>query len=330
LQIIYGHHPFKLPTNTQGRDYVIGDLHGCTDLLDKLLAAVEFDKSKDRLFSVGDLIDRGPDSLSCLELLLEPWFFAVMGNHELMLLECFLPYLECSKLTSLAEIRESDHFKSGGDWVLAHYLPEHARMTEEFNRCLHKVVAMPLIIVVGEGASRFNIVHAELVRPNYRMGGQAVWLDSDLDRWLEEKTIPDDTYERLLWGRLLSYSNRFAKKKFESVQTGLSTTFCGHTPLPSPCQILSHLCLDTGAYFTLDNDIDDEWSGLTLFDIRFNNWLTASYRHEKVFYGDFVLNHDPFMSRLNSGFPAIDQLTIELKNMINISSTRQLSPKLKG
>jgi len=54
-------HICKLPTNQAGKDYVIGDLHGCYELLERLLDAVGFDKSKDRLFSVGDLIDRGPD-----------------------------------------------------------------------------------------------------------------------------------------------------------------------------------------------------------------------------------------------------------------------------
>jgi len=58
----------KLPTNTTGKDFVVGDLHGCYDLLESLLGAVSFDKSKDRLFSVGDLIDRGPNSLRCLRI----------------------------------------------------------------------------------------------------------------------------------------------------------------------------------------------------------------------------------------------------------------------
>lgn len=56
-------------TNTQGRDFIVGDMHGCRAMIDTLLAHVGFDGSRDRLFSVGDLVDRGPDSEGCLDLL---------------------------------------------------------------------------------------------------------------------------------------------------------------------------------------------------------------------------------------------------------------------
>ena len=78
----------KMPPNVDGRDYVIGDIHGCFDELIKLLKHIRFDKEKDRLFSTGDLIHRGPKSEECLKLLSdrnnkgERWFFPVLGNHE--------------------------------------------------------------------------------------------------------------------------------------------------------------------------------------------------------------------------------------------------------
>lgn len=273
----------KLPFNTIGNDYVIGDLHGCYDLLERLLAKVQFDPGKDRLFSVGDLVDRGPDSIHCLQLLDEPWFYAVMGNHEEMLLECFLPYMEGGKLTSLDDINDSDCVKNGGDWVLAHYLPKQEQMTDEFSRYLLKVLAMPFIIIVGEGTYRFNIVHAELVRPDYRIGGQPVWLDSDLDQWLENQTIPEDTFERLLWGRLIMATNRFTKNKFDSNQPGLSLTFCGHTPTLEPLQVLSHLCIDTGAYMPyMTQTLSDGIYSLTIYDISRSKWLSASYQREEI------------------------------------------------
>jgi serine/threonine protein phosphatase 1 len=68
--------------NTRGRDFVVGDIHGWLEPLQAELDAVCFDPAVDRLFSVGDLIDRGPDSEQCLLLTREPWFFAVRGNHE--------------------------------------------------------------------------------------------------------------------------------------------------------------------------------------------------------------------------------------------------------
>lgn len=70
------------PANTLGRDFVVGDLHGCVDVLRALLHDVRFDPARDRLFSVGDLVDRGPASEAALELLDRPWCHVVRGNHE--------------------------------------------------------------------------------------------------------------------------------------------------------------------------------------------------------------------------------------------------------
>ena len=59
------------PLNRHGRDYVIGDLHGQWQALQRALGEVAFDPARDRLFSVGDLADRGPDSLRCLQIIVE-------------------------------------------------------------------------------------------------------------------------------------------------------------------------------------------------------------------------------------------------------------------
>ena len=71
-----------------GRDLVIGDLHGHFDTLEHALAALAFDTARDRLFSVGDLIDRGPRSRDAIEWLTAGRFAgAVRGNHELMMVD---------------------------------------------------------------------------------------------------------------------------------------------------------------------------------------------------------------------------------------------------
>ena len=75
--------------NRGGRDFVVGDLHGAFRVLDAALERVRFDPDRDRLFSVGDLIDRGPESLRCLEFLGKPWFHAIRGNHEDDLLDLY-------------------------------------------------------------------------------------------------------------------------------------------------------------------------------------------------------------------------------------------------
>ena len=55
------HKHYKL--NTEGRDFVIGDLHGCYDEFLAVLADISFDTKIDRMFSVGDLIDRGKNRI---------------------------------------------------------------------------------------------------------------------------------------------------------------------------------------------------------------------------------------------------------------------------
>ncbi|HEV7474789.1 MAG TPA: metallophosphoesterase [Pyrinomonadaceae bacterium] len=68
-----------------GRTIVVGDIHGCYDELEDMLAKLNF-AADDRLISVGDLITKGPKSREVLDkFMTEPRFSAVIGNHDLAL-----------------------------------------------------------------------------------------------------------------------------------------------------------------------------------------------------------------------------------------------------
>ncbi|MHC5064302.1 MAG: metallophosphoesterase [Planctomycetota bacterium] len=65
------------------RRIFIGDIQGCLDALNRLLSAVDFDPSRDRLHPVGDLVNKGPDSVAVLARLHKLDAQPVLGNHDL-------------------------------------------------------------------------------------------------------------------------------------------------------------------------------------------------------------------------------------------------------
>jgi serine/threonine protein phosphatase 1 len=197
---------------------VVGDIHGCFATLDLALEEIGFDTSRDRLFSVGDLVDRGPESARALEYLQKPWFHAVRGNHEQMLLDAADQNPRKLYLW----------WANGGVWFVDE--------TEEMQAALTRAIAeLPLIIEVGIHAGAVGIVHADVPR---KMSWQ-VFVDA------VEAGNPK-AVETALWGR-----NR-AMGRVKKGVAGVDRVFCGHTPMMGGIRAVGNVyCIDTGAVYGL-------------------------------------------------------------------------------
>ncbi len=68
-----------------GRLIAVGDIHGCHAEFAEMLSQLEL-KADDRLVLLGDLVNRGPDSVKVLELARSTGAISLLGNHELRLL----------------------------------------------------------------------------------------------------------------------------------------------------------------------------------------------------------------------------------------------------
>lgn len=100
-------------------DYLIGDLQGCCDAFDRLLAELQFSPSRDRLWVLGDLVNRGPASVATLSRLRDLAASAVclLGNHDLHLLAVAAGVRPEHRSDTLREILDSPQRDHWIDWV---------------------------------------------------------------------------------------------------------------------------------------------------------------------------------------------------------------------
>lgn len=204
--------------NTAGRDFVVGDIHGCFDVLRGELAAVAFDESRDRLFSVGDLVDRGPSSAEAVEWIARPWFHAVRGNHEQMAIG-----------VASGKHDWSNYAMNGGSWFLA--------LDDDLQQLIAQVFdTLPYAIEVETSAGLVGIVHAEVAGNNWQEFVEA--LDADASR-----TKLRNIHESALWARSkITY-------QLEYLIDGVHRVYVGHTPVKAPVTLGNVTYIDTGAVF---------------------------------------------------------------------------------
>lgn len=102
---------------SQKRRVFIGDIQGCREELEALLEAVSFDPTADELHPVGDLVNRGPDSLGTLRLLQSLDAGGVLGNHDLHVLAASRGRREPSRRDTFQDILEAEDRDELLEWL---------------------------------------------------------------------------------------------------------------------------------------------------------------------------------------------------------------------
>ncbi len=198
--------------NTKGKDYIVSDLHGCYHGFCALLQEIGFDKKVDRMFSVGDLVDRGPNNYKCLMLMYEDWFIPVKGNHEDLFYKA---------------IREDGMYLwtvNGGNW--------HDRDDVLIGDVADDANALPVFITLEHSSGkRVGISHAE----------------APTGDWNDVDTIEKDSHEHMaaIWGRTrIEYGGLPIDN--------IDYTVHGHTIIRRPRIVGNSLYIDTGSFLGLD------------------------------------------------------------------------------
>jgi len=218
--------------NATGRDYVVGDIHGMFTTLQELLEEVDFDESKDRLFSVGDLVDRGPESIAAIDWLAKPWFSACRGNHEQFALDADDP-----------EQFELWVNHNGGQWWLDVDENDRPRYVEAFAN-------MPLAMEVETSAGRIGIVHADIPREH---------------SWEGFMDLLESGHEGASFFAMWSRNRIASVENAEPVEGQVERIYCGHTPTRDVIQVHNVYYIDTGAVYFADG-YDD--ARLTMVEIQ--------------------------------------------------------------
>ena len=99
--------------------YLVGDIQGCDAALGRLLAEIDFSASRDTLYVLGDLVNRGPDSLGTLRRLMALGHSAqcVLGNHDLHLLAVAHGVRPAGKRDTLAQVLDAPDAPALLDWL---------------------------------------------------------------------------------------------------------------------------------------------------------------------------------------------------------------------
>lgn len=226
----------RFARNEYGIDLICGDIHGCYDEVLLALKEVGFDRTRDRLFSIGDTVDRGPGSRRAQRFLEQPWVHAVRGNHEDM-------YLQLYEMGEPHEaVIEFATSMNGMDWWRALTDEERAPLVERFRE-------LPIVIEIETARGLVGLVHAEVPQ-----GMDWATFTSLVEAGDKKVT------ETALWGR------RRLDHGDDSGVRGIDRLFVGHSIVDGPKRLGNVYYIDTGAVRGVLNDAPER-GRLTVADV---------------------------------------------------------------
>ncbi|MGM9566767.1 MAG: metallophosphoesterase [Clostridia bacterium] len=148
--------------------YVMSDLHGCKKPFTEMLETIGF-SPEDRLYIIGDVIDRGNDGIELLRYTMKtPNITLLLGNHELMMREA---------------IENDDYdlwFYNGGISTMANFRNLSEREQQEILEYLH---SLPLFLDLTVGDRRYRLIH-----------GAPMEDEADVENSVWERPEPDQTF----------------------------------------------------------------------------------------------------------------------------------------
>ncbi|EMN3633156.1 metallophosphoesterase [Pseudomonas aeruginosa] len=208
----------ELGPNQEGRDFVIGDIHGEHEKLQELLAKARIQLGSDRIFFAGDLVDRGPMPFQVLGMLRKPGVFSVLGNHDVWCIEGGL----------IGE--PAGHYKYGGKWFYELRDVERKAVAE----CL---IQLPYALsFIGPDGKKYGLVHADC--PSYRWDYFKETLCGEWGASMTDKAITE-----AIWSR-----TRFEDRD-TSIVRGVEKVFVGHNVTDEVTELGNVVHLDTGGCF---------------------------------------------------------------------------------
>ena len=198
--------------------YAIGDVQGCFDELEELLEQCRFDRRKDRLWFVGDLVNRGPKSLEVLRFVRELGERAVvvLGNHDLHLITQFEGFERARKDDTFGGVMNARDARALVDWLrmrpMMHveggYAMVHAGLLPQWS--------------VAKARKLGKEVEGALAAPDYRKFLKNMY-GSKPATWSDSLTG---------WDRLRVIVNAMTRMRFCTAQGKMEFYATGNTPPP--------------------------------------------------------------------------------------------------